>query len=279
MQIHQLVKTALTEHKQKIELTQWAIISAITSLFYSEYIRRFRQKEIPVKVIMVPSLKTVSDYLRADSPFMEHMSENYIDSIANHPMLNQYSDAPELVMFKEENIEIMKTIFDLYISPNISRRIPETIAKKFGLNDEKQQVFRETFDIRLFDDQPINEDQYKFIVDQTVLQLLMLLPTMKKEVEIPEDHVNMMMSRGEILSIANDSAVCPIHFNKDIMTNKSVISLLLFVTNTNIVDIIDGADIAPQKRDIIVEYMVTTGLFNQVSFTRLNGIEYQETTN
>lgn len=278
MQIHQLVKNALTEHKQKIELTQWAIISGVTSLFYSEYIRRFRQKEVPVKVIMVPSLKTVSDYLRSDSPFMEHMSETLIDSIANHRLIKQYADAPELVMFKEDNIEIMKTVFDLYIIPNITRRIPETIAKKFGLNDEKQQVFRETFDIRLFDDQHINDDQYKFIIDQIVLQLLMLIPTMKKEVEIPEDHVNMMMSRNEILSIANDSAVCPIHFNADIIKNKSVIDLLSFVTNTTINDI-SGGDIAPQKRDVIVDYMVTTGLFNQVTFTRLVGIDYQEDNN
>ena len=34
-----------------------------------------------------------------------------------------------LLCFMKENIEIMKTIFDLYIIPNISRRIPETIAK------------------------------------------------------------------------------------------------------------------------------------------------------
>lgn len=275
MQIHQLVKTALTEHKQKIELTQWAIISGISSLFYSEYIRRFKHKEVPIKMVMVPSIKNIAKYFQPESEFMETLSNNLIDSIANHPLIKQHSDAPELIMFKEDRIELMKTIYDLYISQNITRRIPETISKKFGLDNPNQQIFKETWEIDLFDRHPINDGHIKYIVDQIVLQLLMLLPTMKKEIEIPEDHINMHMCYNEILTISNENAICPIHINADIINNESVIDLLSFVTNTNI-KYIGGGDCCCQKNNYRVDYSVTTGVFNQVMLTRLVGIEFEE---
>jgi len=264
MQIHQLVKTALTEHKQKIELTQWAIIAGISSLFYSEYISKMKRKETPVKCVMVPSLKNLSKYFRPDSEFMEHLSNNLIIDIAYNYSIQKYSNAPELIMFNEDNIEIMKTIYDLYIAPNITRRIPETIAKKFGLNNETQQFFRESWDIDLFEGNNISKDHYHYIVDQIVLQLLMLLPTMKKEVTIPESNFQINMSKNEILSIANENAICPIHFSPMIIENKSVIELLSFVTNTSITSNI-----------ISNNYSITTGITNQVSLTKLNGIELE----
>ena len=278
MQIHQLVKNAIMEHKQKIELTQWAIISGISSLIYSEYIRRIKRKEVPVKMILVPAIKNVSELLRSDSSFMEKLSNELIDSIANHPLIQKYFDAPELIMFHEENIEIMKTIFDLYIIPNISRRIPETIAKKFGLNDDKQQTFHESWEIDLFNRHQITNDQIDFIIEETVLQLLMLLPTMKKEIEIPEENINIKIAKDEILTIANENAICPIHFNSSIFKNSSVKELLSFVTNSDIKGRLFkdpyGNEVTEQKNGSIVEYTVTTGIFNQVSLTRLNGIEY-----
>ena len=276
MEIHKLVKTALTEHKQKIELTQWAIISGISSLFYSEYIRRFRHKEVPVRMVLVPSIKNLSEFFKPESVFIETLSNNLIDVITNHPLIKQYSDAPELVMFKEDNIEIMKTIYDLYISPTITRRIPETISMKFGLNNPNQQMFKETWEIDLFDGRhQITHGHYKYIVEQIVLQLLMLLPTMKKEIEIPEDHINMHMCNNEILTISNDNAICPIHFTNNIINNESVIDLLSFVTNTNI-HYIGGGDCCCQKNNCRVDYSVTTGIFNQVMLTRLMGIEFEE---
>jgi len=278
MQLHQIVKNAITEHKQKIELTQWAIISGISSLFYSEFIRRFKHKEVPVKMVMVPAIKNVANYLKQDSDFMQTLSSNLITDMQYHYLMQEYDSAPELVMFKEENIEVMKTIFDLYIMPNISRRIPETFALKFGLNNENQQIFRETWELHLFDEKPINTDQYNYIVHQIVLQLLMLLPTMKKEVEIPEDHVDISMTSSEILTIANENAICPIHFSPAVIGNDSVIELLSFVTNTNIKDmriknILKDDNL---KRGEKIDYLVTTGAFNQVMLTRLIGIEYNE---
>ena len=274
MQIHQIIKDTLTEHKQKIELTQWAIMSGISSLVYSEYIRRFKHKETPVRSVMVPPIKCVQDCLNMDSEFMKFVSDHLIEDIKDHVLIKKYIDAPELVMFREENSEVMKTIFDLYIIPNISRRIPETISKKFGLDQENQQIFRESFEIDIFDHGHIPIEQYKFIVEEIVLQLLLLLPTMKKEIEVPEDRMNIQMSRNEILTIANENAICPIHFNRDIIQNKTVIDLLSFITNTTFNDITDG-DIAPQKRNEIVQFLITTGAFNQIILTRLIGIEFE----
>ena len=271
MTIHETIKSVMKDHKQKIELTQWAIISGISSLFYSEYIRRFKHKEVPVRVVLVPSIKNLSNYLKPDSEFMEKLSNDLITDIAKHPLMQEYLDAPELVMFKEENIEILKTIYDLYISQNITRRIPETVSIKFGLNNENQQVFRETWEIDLFDNKPIDYYQYNYIVEQIVLQLLMLIPSMKKEIEIPEDHINIQMTGKEILTISNDNAICPIHFNIDIIDNKSVNKLLSFVTNTKFDDLRDG-DIKPCKGEDGVDFMITTGLFNKVMLTKFTGI-------
>ena len=74
----------------------------------------------------------------------------------------------------------------------------------------------ETWEIDLFNREPINDEQIDFIIEETVLQLLMLLPTMKKEIEIPEENINIKMSKDEILTIANENAICPIHFNSSI---------------------------------------------------------------
>lgn len=256
------VRTSITEHKQKIELTQWAMIAGISSLFYSEYLRCMKRKEIPVERIMVPAIVNVNHYLNPNTTFMKLIDENFVGYIADHPLFKKYINAPELVLFKEENIELMKGIFDVYISPNISRRISETISKKFGLNDPKMQFFQESWDIHLFSGMPIDEGQIKFIVDQTVLQLLLLLPTMKKEVRIPENNENIILLNDEILTISNENAICPIHFDSSVFNNDSVNKLLYFVTNTTV-------------EESNNEVHVTTGLFNQVLITKLSGIEYE----
>jgi len=269
MSIHQLVKDTIKNHKQEIELIQWAIMNGISSLFYSQYISKMKHKEIASRILIhVPSIKNLLIYLKPESKFMEYLSNNLIKDIGNHQLIKKYFNAPELVMFKEENIEIMKFIYDLYISSNITKRIPETISKKFGLNDDTNQTFCERWEINIFD-APITNDQYEFIIDQTVLQLLMLLPSIKKEVEILENRMNILMENGKngkILTIENENAICPIHFTPAIVNNESVIDLLTFVTNTSFKEIFN--DITN-----VFDYTVTTGLFNQVTLTRLKGIE------
>lgn len=273
MQIHQIVKDTIKQHKEKIELIQWAIISGVSSLVYSEYIRRIKQKNSPVRAVLVPEIKRVQEFLNPDNEgFIEMLSDRMIDMIANHELIKKYSDAPELVLFNEDNIEVMKTLFDLYITPNIVTRIPESILLKFGLNDPNQQLIRQDRNIQLFDGRFIDNRQFDFVIDQTVLQLLVLLPTMKRSIEIPEDNSRIFMSKDEILTIGHENAICPIHFNKDIISNKSIIELLSFVTNTNI-GIMDNKEVKMQLKNGIAEYHIRTNVFNQVGVIKLEGIQ------
>ena len=231
MLIDKIVKNSINENKEKIELIQWAIMSGISSLFYSEYIANMRYKEFPVITVEVPSIKTLINYLSLESDFMKSLSKVLIDEISNHKLIRQYFNAPELIMFNDDNIEIMKTIYDIYIAPNISRRIPETIVKKFDLNNPDQQTFRQNWEIDIFKG-GITPDHIKFIIDQTALQLLTLLPSIKKETRTPNPDSSSSLWVDEILSINNENAICPIYFNADIVSNETVMKLLSFVTNT-----------------------------------------------
>jgi hypothetical protein len=95
---------------------------------------------------------------------------------------------------------------------------------------------------------------------------------MKKSVEIPEDHAKIFMTKDEILTIGHENAICPIHFNEKIINNREVVQLLSFVTNTTIGKM-NNETTAMQKGNGIVEYHITTNVFNQVGLTTLQGIK------
>lgn len=275
MQIHQVVRDAIQHHKKKIELTQWAVMSSVASLVYSEYLLRIKQKQHPTRVIMVPTIRSVQELLLPDGPMMQLMGTKMIDMMATHELFKKFSDAPELAMFQEENIEVMKTIFDLYVLPNIQRRLPETIAHKFDLFNPQNQTIRENREIDLFDRRPFNGEQLDYLVEQAVLQLLILLPTMKKEIEYPEANTGIYMTEDEILTVSNDNAVCPIHFNSKIFAGGAIMDVLSFVTNTHVQEC-DWSEnaLAKGENHEPVKYNVATGVFNAVYLTKLIGIEY-----
>lgn len=281
MKLHEMIKETLNNHKSKIELIQWAIISGVSSLLYSEYIANIKQKQIPVRKILLPSIKTLNELLSENSQFIELLSDKLIDNIYNNELFKKYNDAPELVLFNEENIEILKTIFDLYIIPNIRRRIPEAIEKKFDLKNPQQQLFVESREIDLFNRKPINEDQINFIIEETVLQLLILLPTMKKDIELPETNNGILFAEDDIITIGNENAICPIHFNENIFKIESIMKLLSFVTNTTVTE--NDWNLHPYVKNgnisEPINYIINTGLFNQVSITRFKGIEIQKSDN
>lgn len=270
--MNQLIKQTMKDHKQKIELMQWGIISGISSLIYSEYIKNIRQKQIPVRMVQIPSIKSVKRFLDPESGFLQDLSYKFIDSIYDHKLFRKYCTAPEFVLFNNDNLEILKTIFDLYIIPNISRRIPEVIIRKFDLDNPNQQLFRESNEIDLFQGKLLNDEQYKFVVEESILQMLLLLPTMKKDIELIEDNSQIYLAEGEILTIGNEKAICPILLNDSIIRNESVIDLLKFVTSTEI-SYIGKEDERALKGDRQIEYFIKTNPFNQICITRLDGIE------
>ncbi|MCM1218421.1 MAG: hypothetical protein NC548_28370 [Lachnospiraceae bacterium] len=277
--LHEMVKKTIKEHKQKIELTQWAITSGIASLVYSEYLKNMKQKQTPVKRIFLPPIKSVSRLLDRDGTFMDFLSEHLINQMVDSPLYRKYSNAPELELFKIEKIEVLKTIFDLYMVPNISSRLPETIMKKFRLDDPNQQLMVESNDLLLFEDKaPIDDPTFEYLVEECLLQLLTMIPTMKKDIEIPESNLKLYLSGSEILTIGNDNAICPIHINKNIIERcDHVCDLLKFVTGTEIrkMEYNENARAKAHENgdDEIVDYEITTSPFNQVIITHFNGIE------
>lgn len=282
MEIHKMVKNALRDHKKKIELLQWAITSGIATLIYPEYLIRIKQKQTPVRRIMLPPIKAVREILQPEGEFMTYLSEHLIDGIGermNTPRFKPYASAPEFAMFEDghDEIEILKTIFDLYMVPNISTRLPETITRKFRIGEPDQQLMIESNDIDLFNREcPIDETSFDFLVEEICLQFLTLIPTMKKEVELPESNVGIYLTENEIITIGNENGICPIHINRHIIENSGVrYNVLRFITNTSI-EKIDWGENAMMKNDEVVEYKVETGLFNQVGITRFKGIETGE---
>lgn len=273
MQIHEKIKDTMKNHKSKVEILQLSVISGISSLVYSEYIARFIHKQVPVNMVMVPPIKNVKELLRIDEDFMEHLSNNLIDEIRKNPLFQKYSDAPELILFNEENVEILKTIFDIYILPNVEKYIPDVISKKFSI--ESHQYFRESNEIDIFNGNKILDQHYEYLIEEIVLQMIsLMIPTMKKELEFPEKNYNVFMTDEEILIIENDNGICPVCINKTIINNVSICELLKFVTNTQIEEVDwQTESICKGKDKIAVSYKITSSQFNTLTLVKLLGIE------
>ena len=233
-QDHQLTKDQLLENSGEIELIQSAIISGVSSLFYSEYISRIVKKAVPVGRIHVPEISTLKEYLNIGSEFMSCLSKSLLNMMLENNLLQRYIDARELILFKGDIVSL-KTILSRYILPNLSKTIPSVISNKFQLNNPKQQLIIENRGIDIFDRQPINEYQYDFIVNESVLHLLLSLPSITKvHYEWDISGIPILLSNDNILTIDHDNAICPIHINPSIFNNPKVFPLISFVTSTQI---------------------------------------------
>jgi hypothetical protein len=235
MKIQELVDNTIKQHTKSIELFQWAIISSIASLFYSEYIKNMVKKEYPIDKVDVPKINTIKEYLNKDSDFIKYLSNNLIDKLCNHELIKKYINIPEFILFTEDKSEIMKYIFDLHIIPNIIKRIPETISMKFQLNNPAQQTFWESNELNIFNRLPINDDQYYYIIEECVLQFILYIDNIKKEEKIVDTESSfILLPYISILTINHENAICPIMINNNIIEKSSVFSLLSFVTSTTI---------------------------------------------
>lgn len=261
MYIQELMKKFIIENRQEIEISQQAMIAGVSSLIYSEYLRCIVQKTTPVNRILVPTIRSVREIIDTNGQFMTLMSERFIDAICNNGLFKQYSHAPEFKIFDQNNIELLKTIFDLYISKNLYRTLPEVISRKFCLMDETQQTFVENREADLFNRQPISNDQFNYIVEETVLQLLASIPSMDKDIEYPENKNLITMTEKTIIGINHVNAICPIYLNTTIAANDSVISLLEFVTSTQVMKM-QGTP-----------FQVNTSPTNEVSIMTFNDIK------
>ena len=146
-------------------------------------------------------------------------------------------DRPEMSIFAADKLDMLYSVFDEYIIPNISKQIPKTITKKFGLDDEKQQLIREDRSIEMFKKYPIDNKMKEYIALQIALQFLTLKPDIKKTITDVESNTNikLLMEKDIALSINHSTAICPIIINKKSFM-YDVNNLIMFVTGTTVCD-------------------------------------------
>lgn len=266
MKIQQIIKDTMKNHKNKIEIFQWAVMNSVGSLLYSEYIKNIRRKEYPRPHIFTPPIKCVSSVLNTDNILMETLSSNLIDRMITNEWFNKvnYKSIPELVLFNDDNIEILKTIFDIYIIKNVSRRIPEVISKKFQIgNPLVKGIIDESNEINIFDD-GICEYHYEYLVEETCVQLLTLLPTLKKTIYTPDNLKMIQLSEDDIMIIDNSNAICPIDFTSNIYSNKNIMNLIGFVTNVS-VTVLEINNNLLSKNGKPIRYEASSNPFNSTS--------------
>jgi hypothetical protein len=287
MQIQDIIKRTIIDHKDEVEKIQWAIMSGVSSLLYSEYIKNMKQKQTPIPVVLVPEIKTIKELLDENNSLMKTLSEHLIDDMYKDIMYlsyGKYKKSRYFELFKNENREILKTIFDVYIIPNMRSRIPETISKKFDLENPENSSIREDNTIDLFNRKSIDHDSnfYNYIVDESILQLVIYADDIEKDVIYLEsvNNFHFEYDKYNILTVNSESAICPIHFYNWIWDNEDVMKILSFVTNTHIITKL-GDDNC--MNCTITEnydnndnndryYTITSSPFNKVSIVKLGGL-------
>jgi hypothetical protein len=241
-----------------------AMVSAISSLIYSEYVRTFKQVLKPIPKIFVAETSYVGKLLAPQSEFGNCLSDTMIDTMADDPLFRSYYEKlDDLSLFRPDKIEYLKTIFELYMLPRISASIPAVIRMKFGLDDPAGRQFIESGDIDLFNRTFPTKDHIQFAYDQAVLQLLLMVPGIPKSVVPSERNDDIVLPNAdhEVLSIANEQvAISVIHFNKKILDCEPIRNLLTFVTQTHFTATEDGK-----------VFKVITSPYNQAILTTLSG--------
>ena len=276
MGFNKKIKIAMEEHKSKIELLQWSIINGVASYVYPNYLMKLKHIVKQREIIFCPNMKSVSDFLNPDGEFIKHLSYDLIDEMHNNHYIQKYIDIPELILFKPENIELLKTIFDLYIIPNIQKSIVSSIIRKFSLNKEDNQIFFEDRDLNIFEEgYEVSDKTYEYIVEESILQLIQLLPSLERKIMFPPSNMDIKITDNEILTISCESAMCPIQLNKEIINNEDVRSYIPFVTNTEIEDVDTSGDEYEVREGTTdpITFKIRSGNLNQIVITSIIGVK------
>ena len=229
MGLHKQITDLLTNHKSKIEMIQWAIISGISSLIYCEFLRNMQHNLIPTQKVFIPEIKQVQELLSIENNLYKLLENNFVKRIKENELFKQYQHCLELEIFNEEILEIL---FTLYIYPNLEKNLPKTFQLKFGIGNPENQTFFEKPDLDLFNRQDLHSDHIKYMADQTVLQLLCNLPTIGKDIHHIRSNEYFIMDKNEIFILQHENELTPLYFDENIIQNYKVINLLSFVTST-----------------------------------------------
>lgn len=277
--VYQQVRDTMRDRSEDLERIKLSIMSSIGTLIYSEFLRNFKQSTSSVGVtVEVPRIEEIRNILKPDGEFATLLTEKLIDDVAHKlttMLAHDYDKLPGALMFREENRDILKTIFTLHMMPEICRQIPALITQKFSLGRNKVYVESYSGKPLMFDGNFKAESYLDFLSLESYLQFLLLLPGVRKEVTpYLNNHNNqdILFPAGDdptlILSVSNQNAISIVHFHRDVIADNNVFPLLSFVTSTTFKE--DRMEICGTES---VRYFVDSSPYNRVIITKFHGVE------
>lgn len=230
----------IKKNKDVLEEFQQAMFRSFGSLIYSYFLENMKRKNNGK--ILTPEIKEVKSFLNFGTPFIDKVCEKFIIEMFDDPL---YSEYKELLLFHSFDIfnnrncdGIAECLID-YIIPNMQRRIPEAISKKFEFEDTSKQTFFESNECEFKTDDV--ESMFWYVLHEFMLQYLyenpkyndlrsinLIDPTNTEKVNFKS-----VITEGDVLSIENINALTPILFDK-IICDNDVYETISFVTNTHI---------------------------------------------
>lgn len=239
MGIHDTIKAAINDNKSEIEKLQWSLSSAVASIVYSRYLASFKNKMTPRRMILVPQIKQVTKLLSMNGGWANGISSDIIDTIKRQGMLELFSHAPEIQWLMNMDEDILNTLIEFYIMPNVGRVVPECISRKFQLGDTGNQMFFEDSTIDMYPTTILQPTQLEYIAMETMINFVLLSKSIDKSVAVPDQNrfFTADMKDFVIVCINHQNAICPIYINGTIASASAgvpneILRDILFVTNT-----------------------------------------------
>lgn len=223
------IKEILETHKEEYQMLSFAFVNSVSTLIYTEFLRRMKRIEFPVPCVHVPRIAAVEELCNRRSPLMIRLSVELFETMQFHP---KFDKIPQ--NFKDAIYDTnCSKVLNGYLIPIIEKRLPEVIKHKFKL-DTDQQTFIEDNTIDLFNRIFGSDPQVNYVTSETVLQMVMQL---SKPIEGPKE---LYMDSDCIISIDNDNAIAPIMIDLSIIENINIFNAISFVTNTVVESVNDS---------------------------------------
>ena len=85
--MNESTKQFLINNKSSIEMFQWALMNSVASLVYSDYIASIRQKQFPVRKVLVPVIKDLEYIMDPRGELLRDLPEYLLDRICRNRMV------------------------------------------------------------------------------------------------------------------------------------------------------------------------------------------------
>ena len=233
------IKNVLKNNKKEIETFQLALTSAIGTIIFSECVSNFNQRMSPTRKIFIPELTSVEKILNPENEIMMDIADNLISDICELIDGMKLSNNPQFNIFFVNDHEVLKTILDIYILPNLYKSLIKVIVAKLSLDDPDNRLFIQDPEIKIFKDMNIGNFR-EVIVMETFLHLINNAEGLNKTVVLLEnvdDYAMLIDNTSEFISINNQNMISPIHLNVSLLSESYAewfIKLTNFVTSTQI---------------------------------------------